>query len=430
MMNFASKIAEKVLGEVPTSTAPRPLVDESRPMKALIWHNKYDVQYVEKPRPLITDSTDIILKITATSICGSDLHLYTGSMMGMHDGDILGHEFMGIIEEKGPAVTQFEVGQRVVVAFDIACGHCEYCLREEYTACDTTNPSKLMEEMYGHRSAALYGYSHLTGGVPGGQAEYVRVPFADYNCLAIPEDVPDDKALYLSDLIPTAYHGTELGGVKEGSTVAIWGLGPIGLIAARWCQIRKAKRIIGIDWVPDRLKIATDVLGIEVINLKEKDVVKTLQEMEPRGLDITIECAGFEYAKTWKHKIETAIGLETDSSDILNEMITCTRKFGTISIIGVYSGFTNHFAIGAMMEKDLTVKGGQSPTQKYWKMCLEKIRSGEFDPSFVVSHHGKLSEGPELYKNFYEKKEGVLKVFLRPETIVSYKDKEVDVVKS
>jgi len=301
----------------------------------------------------------------------------------------------------------------VVVAFNISCGTCSYCQRQEYTACDTTNPSKLMESMYGHRTAALYGYSHLTGGVPGGQSEYVRVPFADLNCLPIPSNIPDEKALFLSDVVPTAYHGCMLGGVKEGSTVAIWGLGPISLMIARWAQILKAGRIVGIDCVPERLDIAKRIFGIEVINFKEQNTIKTLAEMIPGGPDVGIEAAGFEYSTSLLHKVERALSLETDTADILTEMISSVRKCGTVSIIGVYSGTTNHFPIGAMMEKDLVVKGGQSPTQKYWKMALEKIESGELDPTFIISHKAKLSDGPELYKKFNDK-DGVIKVFLRP----------------
>lgn len=354
------------------------------------------------------------MRITATTICGSDLHLYTNSIVDMHDGDILGHEFMGIVEEKGADVKNIQLGQRVVVAFDIACGMCSYCQREEYTACDTTNPSKLQEAMYGHRSAALFGYSHLTGGVAGGQAQWARVPFADVNCLPLPDDLTDEQCLYLSDVVPTAYHGTELADVKEGTTVAIWGLGPIGLMIARWCQIRKAGRIIGIDCVPERIKCAQQVLGIETINFKEQDVCKTIANLVPGGVDASIEAAGFEYSTTMKHKIERAVGLETDTSDILTEMITATRKNGRVSLIGVYSGTTNHFPIGALMEKGLTMNGGQSPTQKYWKMALEKIRKGELDPTFIITHKMPLTEAANLYGKFYNKEDGVIKVFLRP----------------
>jgi len=334
-------------------------------------------------------------------------------MPDMHDGDILGHEFMGIVDEVGSEVKKLTRGQRVVVAFDIACGACDYCKREEYTACDVTNPSKLMEEMYGHRCAGFYGYSHLTGGVPGGQAEYVRVPFADFNCLPIPDDVPDEKALYLSDVVPTAYHACEMGKVGKGDTVAIWGLGPVGLMAAKWAQIRGAARVIGIDQVPERLTLAKQHLGIEVINFKEVDVCKELPRLVPNGPDVAIEAAGFEYAKTLLHKVERAVGLETDTADILTECINLVRKFGRVSIIGVYAGYANHFPIGAMMEKGLTMQGSQSPTQKYWKMALEKIQSGELDPTFIISHKIKLADLPEAYSKFYNR-EGVIKIFARP----------------
>jgi len=416
-MNAASKVADKTLGEVPTSTPAQPIWDPVRTMHALTWNGKGNIQYSTVPRPCITDPRDILLKVTATTICGSDLHLYSNAMPDMHEGDILGHEFMGIIEEVGTAVTKLKPGQRVVVAFDIACGTCDYCKREEYTCCDTTNPSKLMETMYGHRTAALYGYSHLTGGVPGGQSEFVRVPFAEVNCLPVPDDLPDEKVLYLSDIVPTAYCGAYFGDVREGSTVAIWGLGPVGLLCARWCQILKARRIIGIDCVPQRIQMAKQ-LGIEVINFKEQKTVPTLLELVPGGVDVAIECAGFEYATTFMHKMERAVNLETDTADIFSEMFTCVRKSGNVSVIGVYAGYANHFPVGQMMEKALKIRGGQSPTQKFWKMALEKIRTGEMDPTFVVTNKAKLSDGPELYKKFSDKA-GVVKVFLRPDHLFS-----------
>lgn len=341
-------------------------------------------------------------------------------MVDMHDGDILGHEFMGIIEQIGDQVKQFRLGQRVVVAFNIACGFCDHCQREEYSVCDTTNPSKLQQKLYGQKTSALFGYSHLTGGVPGGQAEYVRVPFADMNCLLIPDDVPDNKALYLSDIIPTAYHGCVIGNVKKGSTVAIWGLGPIGLLEARWCQLLGAKRIIGIDSVDERIQIAKQ-LGIETINFKEVDTTKTLLEMEPNGVDCSLEAAGFDYAKSLLHKVERFLNLETDAGDILTEMITCTRKAGTISIIGVYNNTVNHFPIGPMMEKHLTITGGQSFTQKHWKFCLQQIQLGEFDPTFVISHNLTLSQVPDYYQQFDQKQQGALKCFVRPENFTPTK---------
>ena len=396
-------------------TPSQPQYDSSRCQHAIIWRGKRHVEYVEKAMPMISDPRDILLKITATTVCGSDLHLFNNTMLDMHDGDILGHEFMGIIQEKGDQVKKLDVGQRVVVAFNIACGFCDYCKREEYSVCDTTNPSKLQEKLYGQKTGALFGYSHLTGGVPGGQAEYVRVPFGDINCLVIPDDVPDNKALYLSDIIPTAYHGCFIGNVKKDSTVAIWGLGPIGLLEARWCQIMGAKRIIGIDCVTERLDIATKTLGIETINYKEYDTTKKLLEMVPGGVDCSLEAAGFDYAKSLLHKVERFLNLETDGGDILTEMIRCTRKAGTVSIIGVYNNTVNHFPIGPMMEKHLSIVGGQSYTQKHWKMCLDKIRSGEFDPTFVISHNLTLSQVPDYYKQFDQKEGGALKCFVRPE---------------
>jgi len=417
MMNTLAKIQEKLAGEVPTSTPAQPIPHESKTMRAVIWHGKNDVKVVDNPRPCITDRRDVVIKVTATTICGSDLHMYTGSVVTMHDGDILGHEFMGIVEEVGEEVKTIKAGQRVVVAFDIACGECAFCKKEEFSACSTTNPSKLQEQMYGTRTAAIFGYSHLTGGVPGGQAEYVRVPFADVNCLAIPDDVPDEKALYLSDIIPTSYHAAELGDVQQGNTVAIWGLGPIGLLAARWCQLRGASRVIGIESVPERLELAQKFLGITTIDFKKEDVVKSVLQMYPDGVDVVIECAGFEYATTLKHKVEMAIGLETDTADIFEQMFKVVRCFGKVSVIGVYTGYANHFPVGAMMEKDLTIRSGQCPVQRYWKKILPKIQSGEFDPSFVVTTKGVLSQAPEMYKKFNDREGGILKVFLRPDDL-------------
>jgi threonine dehydrogenase-like Zn-dependent dehydrogenase len=336
-------------------------------------------------------------------------------MPGMKSGDILGHEFMGVVEEVGPAVKEIQKGQRVVVSFDIACGECAFCMRKEFSACCVTNPSDKQEPLYGTRTSAIFGYSHLTGGIAGGQAEFVRVPFADTNCLPIPDELPDIKALYLSDIIPTSYHGTELGNVSQGDTVAIWGLGPVGLLTALWCKIKGASVIVGIDNVPERLEIAKHKLGIEVIDFSKEKVVQTLLAKFPVGVDVAIECAGFEYSKTLKHKIERTLMLETDSADIFEEMFQSVRCFGRVAVIGVYAGYANHFPVGAMMEKDLTVRCGQCPVQRYWKKNLEHLLAGEFDPAIVVTTKGCLSEAPALYKKFQERKEGTIKVFLRPD---------------
>jgi threonine dehydrogenase-like Zn-dependent dehydrogenase len=417
-MNVMSNIADYAFGKRTTASPMQPDLDSNKSMHALVWQNSKDVQYVTTPKPILTDATDVIVKVTATTICGSDLHMYSGNMLSMKSGDILGHEFMGVIEEIGPEVKNFQVGQRVVCAFDIACGKCDFCTREEFTACKVTNPSILEESMFGHRTCAIFGYSHLTGGVPGGQADYVRVPFADTNCLSVPDELPDEKALYLSDIVPTALFGVEMGKVKKGDTVGIWGLGPIGLLVAKWCQIKGASRIIGIDCVPERFQIAHANLIIETLDFNQVDVVKELATMFPDGLDVGIECAGFEYAKTWKHKIERAVGLESDQGDILTEIIQSVRGFGHVAILGVYTGTVNHFPIGSLMEKGLTMSGGQSPTQKYWKYSLEMMLKGDFDPTFLITHRGTLDDGPTLYKKFYNREEGMLKCFIRPNQYV------------
>ena len=415
-MNAMSNVADSMAGQRETEVPAMPNYDPVLTMKALVWRGSEKVVVADDlPRPRIAHEKDVVVKITATTICGSDLHLYTGSMPTMQSGDILGHEFMGVVHEKGEDVKSLELGQRVVVSFDIACGDCKFCKRDEYSGCEKTNPSNLQQKMMGTRTAALFGFSHLTGGIPGGQAEYVRVPYADVNCLRLPDSVPDDKGLFLSDIVPTSFHGTELGDVSVGDTVAIWGLGPIGLLCARWCQIRGAARVIGIDYVKERLDIAKGAIGIEVINFKEKEVVKTLLEMFPSGVDVAIECAGFDYSTTLKSKIERAVGMETDTADIFTEMFTCVRTFGRVAVIGVYAGFANHFPVGAMMEKSLIVRCGQCPVQKYWKKCLESIESGEIDPTVVVTTRGTLSDAPKLYDLFNHKEQGVVKVFLRPD---------------
>jgi threonine dehydrogenase-like Zn-dependent dehydrogenase len=393
----------------------QPDLDHSSTMKAVVWKGKENVKINTVPRPLITDPGDVIIKVTATTICGSDLHLYDNSVTAMKKGDILGHEFMGIIIDKGTDVKTLELGLRVVVSFSIACGTCEYCVRGQYTACDVTNPSKEQKDLYGHNTSAMFGYSHLTGGVPGGQAEYVRVPFADVNCLVIPDDIPDYKGLFLSDVLCTSYFGVENGRVKAGSTVAIWGLGPIGLLAARWCQIRGASTIIGIDGNGYRLEAAQH-LGITTINRKKHDVEKAIKDLLPEGVDVCIECAGGEYAESVRDKVEMTLGLETDTAEIFDQMMKSVKKFGHVSVLGVYLGYCNHFPVGAMMEKGVTVKCGQAPVQKYWKEVLEYIQSGEMDPTFIISHRGSLSDAPHYYDLFYNRKEHFIKPVLTMDT--------------
>jgi len=413
------KAADAMLGEREVPVPAKPLLDEKHPMHAIVWRGKNDVKYEEVPRPLLTHPKDVLLQITATTICGSDLHLFQGNVPTMHSGDVLGHEFMGRVIETGEEVKKIKRGDRVVVSFEIACGTCKACQREEFSTCLMTNPSRLQKEQYGGRTSAVFGYSHLTGGVPGGQAEFVRVPFADVNCFVLPQNIPDDIGLFLSDIIPTSYFGTECAEVGKGDNVAIWGLGPVGLLAARWAQIRGAARVIGIDNVPERLQLARQTLNIEVIDFSKENTVETLQKYFPDNLDCVIECAGFDYPTSFKHKTELALGMETDSCDILTEMITCVRPRGRIGVLGVYVGTCNHFPIGAFMEKGLSMRSGQCPVQKYWGTCMEYIKKGEFDPRFVVTTRGKLSEAPRLYSEFNNKEKGVIKVFLRPDLLPS-----------
>jgi len=403
--------------EKPTETPTQPIWHPTEKMHCVVYKGKYDMQYVEHPKPCITDQTDVLLKVTATTVCGSDLHLYKGTFMGMRTDDIPGHEFMGIIEEVGSQVKKLKVGQRVVVSFAVSCGHCDFCEREEYSSCSTNNPCKTIELMMGEQTMAAYGYSHLTGAIPGGQAEYVRVALADQNCMVVPDSLPDEKALYLTDIIPTAYHGCVLGEVEEGKVVGVWGLGPIGLMACQWAKFLGAKRVIGIDTVPERLQLARERLGIEVIDYKTTDVVDAIHNMLNGSLDVAIECVGFDFPQSWLHKLQAKLGLETDSPEILEEIFKCTRKSGNVAIIGDYYAYANHFPIGIMMEKGLVVKGGQCPVIKYWKYCLEKVESGEIDPTVVVTDRGTLADAPKIYERMCNMTDGCIKSFLQPHAI-------------
>jgi threonine dehydrogenase-like Zn-dependent dehydrogenase len=382
-------------------------------MKACVWHGAENMRVEEIAKPAITDPRDIILKVTTTTVCGSDLHMYYDKIPGkkaMEDGDVLGHEFMGIVESVGPQVHKLKVGDRVVVSAVIACGECMYCKKKQFSLCDVTNPSKQLEEMYGHRLSGIFGYSHLTGGYDGGQAEYVRVPLADVNCLRIPDSLPDDKVLFLSDIACTSYHATELGEVTPGKTVCIWGAGPVGLLTAQWCRVRGAKRVISIDNDETRLNLAKK-LGAEPLNFSQVDVTKWILENVPNGPEVCIECAGFRFPKTTTHKVETLAHLETDAADIINEMVKTCQKAGNISMIGDYFGYANHFPIGALMEKAITLRGGQVYVQKYWHEVLKKIEEGVFDPTVVITHHMPFEKCAEVYKQFAEHK--TLKVVLK-----------------
>ncbi|TCD63644.1 hypothetical protein EIP91_005161 [Steccherinum ochraceum] len=415
-MQAAANAVQDSMGTVPTVVHPetKPRGDGST-MKALAWFGAQDVRIVDAPVPDITEPDDVILKVTGTTICGSDLHLYHGEIVTLQKGDILGHEFMGTVDRIGPNVKNLKLGQRVVASFQIACGECEYCKQKLSSFCDRTNPSTLQNYMYGHRDAGFFGYSHFTGGFAGGQAEYVRVPKGNVNLLPVPDEISDEQALYLSDVLSTSYHCVMDTGVQEGDTVGVWGLGPIGQCVAKWALLKGAKRVIGIDKVKDRLLFASEKTGIETIDFTvHTDIVKRIQEICPGGLDVALDCGTFHQPKTLLHKVEKALMLETDVSEIVNEMIVCVKKGGRCGIIGAYSGFTNHFNIGALMEKGVRLIGnGQAPVHKWWKEILEDyILTGKFDPTFMISHRVPLEDFPKLYEAFDKHRDGVVKVFV------------------
>lgn len=415
-MQAVSNAVQSAMGEFPTVAHPEYRArQEGGTMKALAWFGPKDVRLVEAPIPDITEDDDVILKVTGTTICGSDLHLYHGEIVNLQKGDILGHEFMGIVDRIGPNVKNLQVGQRVVASFQIACGECEYCKQKLSSFCDRTNPSSLQNAMYGHRDAGFFGYSHFTGGFPGGQAEYVRVPKGNVNLLPIPDGVSDEKALYLSDVLATSYHTVMDTGVNEGDIVGVWGLGPIGMCVAKWALLKGAKRVIGVDRVPERLAFAREKLGIETLDFSQhSDVVKRLQEVVPGGLNVAIDCGTFHQPKTTLHKIEKALMLETDVSEIVNEMIMAVKKGGRCGIIAAYAGYTNHFNIGALMEKGVRLIGnGQAPVHKWWKEILyDYIIPGKFDPTFMITHRVPVEDFPKLYEAFDKREGGVEKVFV------------------
>src|SRR6478609_2685605 len=347
-MNPISNIADKKRGKMPVSEGTNmPLKSETETMKAITWHGKRDMRVSTVARPLISHPGDVIVKVTACTVCsGSDSHLYASEIPTMKDGDIVGHEAMGIVVEKGDEVKNLEVGSRVTVCFDIGCGKCEQCEKGNFNVCQTTNPSRLAKDVYGHSPAALFGYSGLMGHIPGSQAEYVRVPWGDVNCCKIPDNLPDEKALFISDVLCTSLFAVDMGELKEGQTVCIWGLGPIGLLTARWAQIIGASRIVAVEPVAERVALAREKLGIEVVDrtgLSSDELVEKLLEMEPKGFDVCIEAVGFRFAMSTKHKIQRKVGLETDTPELIHECLKCLKPGGVVSIPGDYAGLANMF---------------------------------------------------------------------------------------
>ena len=389
-------------------------------MRALCWHGKEDVRVDTVPDSKIEDPRDVVIRVTSTAICGSDLHLYDGYMPTMEPGDILGHEPMGIVVEVGSAVKKLKKGDRVVVPFTISCGTCWFCKRTEFSLCDTSNPNaEIARKAMGQSPAGLFGFSHMLGGFAGGQAEYLRVPYADVGPIKIESDLPDEKVLFLSDIFPTGYMAAENAGIEPGDTVAIWGAGPVGQFAIRSAWMLGAGRVISIDCVPERMEMARQGKA-ETIDFSKLGVYDTLMEMtQGRGPDRCIDAVGCEAHATGSidaivDKAKTLVSLATDRAHVLREAIMCCRKGGTLSIPGVYVGLVDKVPIGALMNKGLTVKAGQTHVQRYLAPLLKKIEDKEIDPSFVITHKVKLEEAPKLYKTFRDKKDGCVKVVLTP----------------
>jgi threonine dehydrogenase-like Zn-dependent dehydrogenase len=389
-------------------------------MRAVCWEGKRTVKVEDVPEPKILNRHDAIVKITSTAICGSDLHLFNGFIPSMEKGDILGHEFMGEVVEVGPLVDNLEVGDRVVVPFPIACGSCWSCQQQLFSACENTNPNAWMaEKLFGHATAGIFGYSHLTGGYAGGQAQYARVPFANVGPLKVPDGVSDEQVLFLSDILPTGYMGAEMCDIKPGDTIAVWGCGPVGQFAIASAYLLGAERVIAIDRFPYRLRMAREKAGAETINYEELDVYDTLMEMTGgRGPDACIDAVGLEaHTPGIVHaydRAKQALMLESDRPIALREAIMACRNGGTVSVIGVYGGLIDKFPMGSVMNKGLTIKSGQCHAQRYMKPLLDRIMKGEIDPTFVITHRMSLEDAPKAYDEFLNKEDACVKVVLKP----------------
>ena len=390
-------------------------------MRAACWMGKREVAVQEVPDPRIVNERDAIVRITSTAICGSDLHLYNGFVPSMRSGDILGHEFMGEVVEVGPAVKTLKAGDRVVVPFPIACGACVQCQRGLFSTCENTNPNAWMaEKLWGYSPAGLFGYSHLLGGYPGGQAEYARVPFADVGPLKVPAGIPDDKVLFLSDILPTGYMGAEMCSIQPGDTIAVWGCGPVGQFAIASARLLGAERVIAIDRVPARLRLARERAGAtDTIDYEDIDLYDALRDLTGgRGPDACIDAVGMEAHVPGPigayDRVKQATGLESDRPHALREAIMACRNGGTVSVIGAYGGLIDKFPIGSLMNRSLTLKTGQCHVQRYMRPLLERIEKGQIDPSFVITHRLPLDEAARGYDMFLHKEDDCLKVVMRP----------------
>src|SRR5690242_2845631 len=388
-------------------------------MRATCWMGPKTVEVKQVPDPKILNQRDCIVKISSTAICGSDLHLYNNFIPAMEPGDILGHEFMGEVVEVGREVKKLKVGDRVVVPFPIACGHCWHCEHEQFSLCENSNPNAWMaEKLMGHSPAGIFGYSHLTGGYAGGQAEYARVPFADVGPLKIENGFTDEQVLFLSDIYPTGYMGAEMCDIRPGDVIAVWGCGPVGLFAMKSAFLLGASRVIGIDRFPYRLQMAREKVGAEVINYEEVNVLEALKEMTGgRGPDGCVDAVGMEAHKPGLlfayDRAKQALKLEQDRPLAIREAILACANGRTVSVIGVYSGFVDKFPLGSLMNRSITIKSGQCHVQRYLKPLLKRIENGEIDPSFVITHRMKLDDAPKGYDIFLKKEDNCEKVVLK-----------------
>jgi threonine dehydrogenase-like Zn-dependent dehydrogenase len=389
-------------------------------MKAACWMGTKSVAVRDVPDPEILNPHDAIVRITRTAICGSDLHLYNGFIPTMERGDVLGHEFMGEVVEVGPEVKNLQRGDRVVVPFPIACGHCNSCEKELYSLCENSNPNAWMaEKLWGYSPCGIFGYSHMLGGYAGGQAEYARVPFADVGPLKVPDTVQDEQALLLSDIFPTGYMAAEHCNIQPGDIIAVWGCGPVGQFAIKSAFMLGAERVIAIDRFPYRLDFARERAGAETLNYEEVDIYEELREMTGgRGPDACIDAVGMEAHAPGLHgaydKAKTMLMLETDRAAAVRQAILACRNGGTVSIAGVYGGFVDKFPLGAVVNRSLTIRTGQTHVHRYMRPLLQRIENGEIDPSFVISHRMNLSEAARGYTMFVEKLDNCMKVVLTP----------------
>jgi len=389
-------------------------------MKALCWHGKGDIRCETVPDPKIEDARDAVIKVTSCAICGSDLHLYDHFMPGMKSGDVMGHEFMGEVVEVGSSVSKLKVGDRIVVPFTIICGECDQCKRGNFSVCERTNRNaELAATAFGHTTAGLFGYTHLTGGYPGGQAEYVRVPYADTTHVKVPSTLTDEQVLFLGDIFPTGWQAAVQCDIEPTDTVAIWGCGPVGQMAIRSAVLLGAKQVVAIDRVPERLSMAK-AGGATTINFDEESVLERLNELTGgKGPEKCIDAVGLEAHATRSidsvmDRAKQAVMLETDRPHVLREMFYVCRPAGVVSVPGVYGGLIDKVPFGAVMNKGLTIRTGQTHVNRWTDDLLRRIEEGQIDPSFVITHTVGLDQGPEMYETFRDKKDGCIKVVLKP----------------